>query len=86
MAEQCMMTWSMVITIIGSNIALAGIFAGFVYWAFSKLDADIRSVSIKIDADMTAQTNRTDQLHKRTDQLYQMFIDLLKEQKPKTHP
>lgn len=33
--------------------------------------------------DMKTQTSRIDQANARTDQLYQMFIDLLKENKSK---
>jgi len=33
--------------------------------------------------DMKTQTSRIDQANARTDQLYQMFIDLLKENKTK---
>lgn len=69
----------------GSCIA---IFFGFFQW----LRIDIKELGAKVDADMHAQTARTDQLHlmfieemksqsARTDQLYQMFIDLLKERK-----
>lgn len=72
--------WGMVIAIVGTNLALAAIISGFIIWAFSKLDSDIKSLSNKIDTDMKAQTARTDRL-------YEMFIDLLKEQKgPKTNP
>jgi len=34
-----------------------------------------------IQQDIAAQTCRIDQVNARTDQLYQMFIDLLKERK-----
>jgi len=47
----------------------------------NKLDADIKGLSLKLDADIKSQTARLDQMSMRTDQLYQMFIDLLKEVK-----
>lgn len=42
----------------------------FTFWLFTKLDTDIKALS-----------NRIDQSNERIDQLYQMFIDLLKEKK-----
>lgn len=73
------MDWIQVITIIFS-------IAGIIYWFKSELekdinriDSDIKGLANKVDADMKAQTVRTDQL-------YQMFIDLLKEQRPRTDP
>ncbi len=82
------MEWSQVVAIIGTNIGLIAIIGGFISWAFSKidndfsrvredinkLDGDIKKLSEKIDANTKEQTQRTDQL-------YQMFIDLLKEKK-----
>lgn len=77
--DTCIAGWGIAIAIIGSNIALASIFVGVMLWAFSKLDSDIKALGTKLENDMRAQT-------KRTDQLYQMFIDLLKAQNPKTDP
>jgi len=48
--------WIQVFTIVGS-------LSVFMFWIFSKLDADIRGSN------------------QRVDQLYQMFVDLLKEKK-----
>lgn len=80
------MDWGMVIAIVASNIGVAGILVGVMLWAFSKLDSDVKSVgnridgvARKIDADMRSHMQRTDQL-------YQMFIDLLKSQKNRTDP
>lgn len=72
--ESCM-NWGMVVAIIGTNIGLIAVVVAFILWAFSKLDGDIKSLS----CDIKAQTVRTDQL-------YQMFIDLLKAQNAKTNP
>lgn len=60
---QKIMDWIQVLTIIGSLSA-------FIFWMFTKLDSDIKSLG-----------NRLDGQCQRIDQLYQMFIDLLKEKK-----
>lgn len=75
------MNWGYVLAIVGSNIAIAGIICGFIWWILGKLDADIRALSAKLDLDMKTQTSRIDAQALRTDQLYQMFIDLLKAKK-----
>lgn len=62
--------WNMVLTIIGTNIGVIALVGGFILWGLSKLDGDIKQLSAKIDC----QTQRTDQL-------YMMFIDLLKARK-----
>ncbi len=63
-------------TTIGLILTFMGMLSAFIIWSFSKLDGDIKTLSQKLDNDT--------QLHvQRTDQLYQMFIDLLKEQKAK---
>jgi hypothetical protein len=59
---------------LGLFLAGFGIIAGFMYWMFFHLDADIKAISSKIDTDMKAQTERTDRL-------YNIIIDLLKEKK-----
>ena len=50
--------------------AIIGATGAFTLWAYSKLDSDIKSIG-----------NRLDQQGARIDQLYQMFIDLLKDRK-----
>ncbi len=49
---------------------IIGVLGAFTFWLFSKLDTDIKTASQRMDAQM-----------QRIDQLYQMFIDLLKEKK-----
>lgn len=73
------MDWVQVITII---LSLAGV----TYWFKSELekdiqriDTDIKGLAQKLDIETKAQTARTDQL-------YQMFIDLLKEGRTRTNP
>jgi len=50
--------------------AIIASLGAFTFWLFTKLDTDIKALS-----------NRIDQSNTRIDQLYQMFIDLLKEKK-----
>lgn len=59
------MEWIQVFTIIG-------VLGGFMFWQTSKLDRDISKHIDRIDADMKIQGARTDKL-------YEMFIDLLKD-------
>lgn len=82
----CMNIWGIAIASIAVNVALIGLLWSFTSWGFSRLggeirvldgeiksiDADIKQLSSKIEADTRAQNHRTDQL-------YMMFIDLLKE-------
>lgn len=49
---------------------IIGVLGAFTFWLFSKLDSDIKSANQKSDAQM-----------QRIDQLYHMFVDLLKERK-----
>lgn len=64
------MNWIQVFTIIGS-------LGAFTFWLFTKLDNDIKSSNSRQDAQM----GRIDQQMVRIDQLYGMFVDLLKEKK-----
>jgi len=57
-------------TIIGVNIALFGILTTIMVWAVNKLDTDVKSIGSRLDGHAM-----------RIDQLYRMFIDLLKERK-----
>jgi hypothetical protein len=62
------MDWIKVITIIGINIALFGALATLIIYVVNKLDADVKSACTRLDGHA-----------QRIDQLYRMFIDLLKE-------
>ncbi len=66
-----------IIAIIGTNIALMAVVGGFIVWAVNKLDTDIKSLSNRVDA----INNRMDGHAMRIDQLYQMFIQLIKDKK-----
>ena len=48
--------------------AIIGSLGTFMFWGFTKLDNDIKSANARQDAQML-----------RIDQLYSMYIDLLKE-------
>lgn len=50
--------------------AIIGSLGAFTFWLFTKLDNDIKSAHARQDAQMA-----------RIDQLYQMFVDLLKDGK-----
>jgi hypothetical protein len=64
------MDWLQVLTIVGVNTALIGAMATMVIWAINKMDADVKSIGSRLDGHAM-----------RIDQLYRMFIDLLKERK-----
>lgn len=63
-------SWIQIITVIGVNIALFAALAGLIIWVVNKLDSDIKSLGNRLDGHAT-----------RIDQLYKMFVDLLKEQR-----
>lgn len=64
------MDWIQVGTIIGVNVALIAAMITIVIWAVGKMDADVKSIGNRLDGHAT-----------RIDQLYRMFVDLLKEGK-----
>ena len=61
------MDWTQAITII---VSLGGIMV----WFAHKFDRDVD----RIDRNMETHAQRMDQFNARCDQMYQMFIDLLK--------
>ncbi len=71
------MEWEQVFTIIGVNVGLIVALATLIIWAVNKIDADVKSVN----SDMKSLGNRLDGHAMRIDQLYKMFVDLLKERK-----
>lgn len=78
------MDWIQVATIIGVNIALFGGLTTLSMWVVNKLDKDVDKIDSKVDkigSKMDAFERRMDGHAARIDQLYQMFVDLLKERK-----
>lgn len=75
------MEWSQTATIIGVNIALIGALATLIIWTVNKMDADIKAIGTRMDTDMKIIASRLDGHASRIDQLYRMFVDLLKERK-----
>lgn len=64
------MEWAQVLTIVGVNIALIAFIATIVIWSTNKMDSDMKSMGSRLDGHAM-----------RIDQLYRMFVDLLKEKK-----
>lgn len=64
------MDWPQVFTIVGVNIALIAAMVTLVVWAVNKLDSDVKSIGTRLDGHAM-----------RIDQLYQMFIQIVKEKK-----
>lgn len=64
------MEWIQTLTIIGVNLALIGCIGTLIIWAMNKLDGDIKTLGARLDGHA-----------QRIDQLYVMFVDLLKEVK-----
>lgn len=71
------MQWDQIWTIIGINIALFAALATLIIWVLSKVDSDIKSIGDRVDK----LGNRLDGHFQRIDQLYKMFVDLLKERR-----
>ncbi len=71
------MEWTQTLTIISVNIAIFGSLIALIIWVVNKLDADIKNIGSKMDT----LGNRLDGHATRIDQLYRMFVDLLKEKK-----
>ncbi len=70
------MDWTQAFAIIGS-------LGAFTFWLFTKLDNDIKASNTRFDNEIKASNARQDAQMNRIDQLYQMFIDLLKEGRDK---
>lgn len=66
-----------VLTIIGVNVALFAALTGLVVWMVNKIDSDVKNVCTRLDK----MDSRFDSHTQRIDQLYRMFVDLLKEKK-----
>lgn len=63
--------------IIGVNIGLIASFTTIIVYMMNRIDSDVKGLSTRIDSLST----RMDGHATRIDQLYMMFVDLLKETK-----
>lgn len=79
--REVVMEWGQVVAIVGTNVALCGFIAGFMLWAVNKLDGDIKSLGDRLEKNVDSLGRRLDGHATRIDQLYQMFIQLVKEKK-----
>ena len=70
------MDWIQILTLAGVNVTLIAALTTLVVWAINKLDADVKSLCVRMDK-MDA---RFESHSARIDQLYKMFVDLLKNQ------
>lgn len=71
------MTTQDLMTIIAVNITLLGVFTTMMYWMMNRIDSDVKNLSFEVKTIVS----RLDGHAMRIDQLYRMFIDLLKEGK-----
>jgi len=71
------MGWEQVAAIIGVNVGVLAIVCTLIVWAVNKLDSDVKS----LNTDVKTIASRLDGHASRIDQLYKMFVDLLKERK-----
>jgi hypothetical protein len=73
------MDWIQVITIVGTT-------SGFMFYILNRFEtaikADMNKFEGSMKADMDKFEKRMDSHASRIDQLYRMFVDLLKEKKP----
>jgi len=74
-------TWGQTWTMIGINIAILGAFGGYMTWIINRVDRDVNNVATKLDTVSARMDARFESQSARTDKLYEMFVDLLKESK-----
>lgn len=77
-----------VIAICSVNVAVIGIFCGLMFWLFGKLDKDIRNLRedlLGINNELAGWSKHLTAMQakqsERTDKLYEMFIELVKQNK-----
>lgn len=71
------MDWSQILTIAGINLVMFAALASLIVWTVTKHDSDIKSICARMDK----MDSRFESHSARIDQLYKMFVDLLKERK-----
>ncbi len=73
------MDWSQIVAIIGVNAAIVGLLAGWITWVINRVDSDVKGIANKLDSVSNRMDQRFESQSARTDKLYEMFVDLLKE-------
>lgn len=73
------MDWIQVLTIIGTVVGAAAWLHSDLKW----LHSDLRTTEARLDAQIGSMREAQAAQNARTDQLYNMFCDLLKQQKEK---
>ncbi len=80
----------MVVAIVGTNLALAAILGGFIFWAFSKFDSDIKTMGNRLDSDMKSFANEIrgwkDEIYKEMKDFHGRLCSLEEKNKSKTDP
>lgn len=71
------MDWTVILTGVGTAITVIG----FLYTVLRNLKTDINSHIDRLQGDVKSCVNRLDGHAARIDQLYKMFVDLLKEKR-----
>ena len=71
------MDWTQILTMLGINIGMFAALASLIVWTVNKLDSDIKNLG----NDIKSLGTRLDGHAIRIDQLYKMFVDLVKEKK-----
>lgn len=75
------MEWNQAYTIIGVNIGLIGALATLIIYVVNRLDRDVNSLSSNLQSLGLRMDARFESQSARIDQLYKMFVDLLRERK-----
>jgi len=76
LAKDIFMDWLQVFTIVG-------ILGGFMFFMLQRIEKDIDSIGKRLDRDIDSLGRRLDGHAQRIDQLYRMFVDLIKEKNNK---
>ncbi len=76
-----MTTLSLLIAVISTIISIIGTLGTFMYWQYQKLDSDINNVANSLDGWTKHLTAMQASQSKRTDDLYNVIIDMLKKGK-----
>lgn len=67
-------TLTIILSVVGVNVALIGVFTGIVIWLVNKIDGDVKSLS----GDLKSVCSRLDSHAQRIDQLYKLFVETQK--------